>query len=33
MPFRDRSDAGRRLADALEQYRRSQPVILALAKL
>lgn len=32
MPFRDRSDAGRRLADALEQYRRSQPVILALPR-
>lgn len=32
MPFRDRSDAGRRLADALEQYRRSQPVVLALPR-
>ncbi len=32
MPFRDRSDAGHRLADALEQYRRSQPVVLALPR-
>lgn len=32
MPFRDRSDAGRRLAKALEQYRGSQPVVLALPR-
>lgn len=32
MPFRDRSDAGRCLAAALEQYRHSHPVILALPR-
>ncbi len=32
MAFRNRSDAGRRLADALEQYRHSQPVVLALPR-
>jgi predicted phosphoribosyltransferase len=30
MPFRDRSDAGRRLAKALAAYKREKPVILAL---
>jgi predicted phosphoribosyltransferase len=32
MPFRDRPDAGRRLAEALEKYRRLRPVILALPR-
>ncbi len=32
MPFRDRSDAGRCLAKALEQYRHPRPVILALPR-
>lgn len=32
MPFRDRTDAGRRLAAALERYRDSRPVILALPR-
>jgi len=32
MPFRDRSDAGRRLAEALAQYRHLHPVILALPR-
>jgi putative phosphoribosyl transferase len=32
MPFRDRSDAGRCLARALEQYRHPRPVILALPR-
>jgi predicted phosphoribosyltransferase len=32
MPFRDRSDAGRKLAKALAAYKRERPVILALAR-
>jgi predicted phosphoribosyltransferase len=32
MPFRDRSDAGRRLAKALAAYKREKPVILALPR-
>jgi predicted phosphoribosyltransferase len=32
MPFRDRSDAGRRLAEALGQYRDAHPVVLALPR-
>lgn len=32
MPFRDRSDAGRRLAKALAPYKDQQPVILALPR-
>jgi predicted phosphoribosyltransferase len=32
VPFKNRSDAGRRLAAALERYKRQQPVILALPR-
>src|ERR1039458_4359952 len=32
MPFKDRSDAGRKLAKALAQYKDQQPVILALPR-
>ena len=32
MPFRDRSDAGRKLAKALAAYKREKPVILALPR-
>ncbi|HEX7336334.1 MAG TPA: phosphoribosyltransferase [Gemmatimonadales bacterium] len=32
MTFQDRSDAGRRLADALEQYRDDNPVVLGLPR-
>jgi predicted phosphoribosyltransferase len=32
MPFKDRSDAGRRLAAALEQYRQARPIVLALPR-
>ncbi len=32
MPFRDRSDAGRRLAKALADYKDQQPVVLALPR-
>ncbi len=32
MPFRDRSDAGRKLASALAQYTDQQPVVLALPR-
>ena len=32
MPFRDRSDAGRRLAKALAAYKREKPVVLALPR-
>ena len=32
MPFKDRSDAGRKLAEALASYRGQQPVILALPR-
>lgn len=32
MPFRDREDAGRRLAEALKGYRHQHPVILALPR-
>ena len=32
MPFRDRSDAGRRLGEALERYRDAHPVVLALPR-
>ena len=32
MPFKDRSDAGRKLAKALAAYKRRQPVILALPR-
>lgn len=32
MPFKDRSDAGRKLAKALGNYRKQQPVILALPR-
>ena len=32
MPFKDRSDAGRKLAKALASYKRRQPVILALPR-
>jgi putative phosphoribosyl transferase len=32
MPFKDRADAGRRLAKALEKYRNKKPLILALPR-
>lgn len=32
MPFRDRADAGRKLARALERYRDRQPIVLALPR-
>ena len=32
MPFKDRSDAGRKLAKALASYKEQQPVILALPR-
>jgi len=32
MPFKDRSDAGRKLAKALASYKGQQPVILALPR-
>lgn len=32
MPFKDRTDAGRQLAKALERYRNKKPVILALPR-
>ena len=32
MPFRDRSDAGRRLAEALQSYRAQRPVVFALPR-
>jgi predicted phosphoribosyltransferase len=32
MPFRNRSDAGRKLADALAQYKDQQPILLALPR-
>ena len=32
MPFRDRSDAGRRLAEALQSYRAQRPIVFALPR-
>jgi len=32
MPFRDRRDAGRRLADEVQRFAQSQPVVLALPR-